>query len=332
MTTYARTVRFHELGGPEVLKIEQVELPRPGPGEVRVRIEAIGINRADAMFRSGGYYYQPTLPGSRIGFEAAGTVEEIGPGTTGFAPGDAVCVAGDEEMSQHGVYAERVNVAARLLLHRPDTLDAVTGAAVWTTYLTAYGALVEVGRVRAGDGVLINAASSGVGLAAIQVANQVGAVPIAVTRSADKAARLLEAGAAHALVDGESGDLPDRVREVTGGRGARIVFDAIAGPGLSETALAVAPDGLLIVYGWLDPRPAPLPLNWPLTVHGFNVDLITADPERLARARAFIGAGLRTGTLAPVIDRTFDLADVAEAHHYLESNTRFGKIVVTVQH
>ncbi|WP_440085922.1 zinc-binding dehydrogenase [Streptosporangium sp. LJ11] len=94
----------------------------------------------------------------------------------------------------------------------------------------------------------------------------------------------------------------------------------------------MAPGGLLIVYGWLDPRPAPLPLNWPLTVHGFNVDLITADPERLARAGAFIGAGLRTGTLTPVIDRTFDLADVAEAHHHLESNTQFGKIVVTVQH
>ncbi|MFI6509160.1 zinc-dependent alcohol dehydrogenase family protein [Streptosporangium sp. NPDC050855] len=332
MTTYARTVRFDELGGPDVLRIEEVELPGPGPGEVRVRIEAIGINRAEAMFRSGGYYYSPTLPGSRIGFEAAGTVEEVGPGTTGFAPGDAVCVVSDEEMSRHGVYAERVNVAARLLLHRPGTIDAVTGAAVWTTYLTAYGALVEVGRLRAGDAVMINAASSGVGLAAIQVAGQLGAVPVAVTRSAGKAARLLEAGAAHVLVEGEGGDLPGRVREVTGGRGARIVLDAVAGPGLSETALAVAPDGLLIVYGWLDPRPAPLPMNWPLTVHGFTVDLVTADPGRLARARAFIEAGLRAGTLAPVVERTFDLADIVEAHRHLESNTRFGKIVVTVRH
>ncbi|MDP4505812.1 zinc-dependent alcohol dehydrogenase family protein [Nonomuraea turcica] len=331
MANHARAVLFHELGGPDVLKIEEVRLDAPGPGEVHVRIDAIGLNRAEALFRAGSYYYQPALPGSRLGFEAAGMVEAVGPNVAGFAPGDAVSIISDQEMSRHGVYADRVNVPAQSLLPRPAPVDAITGAALWTTYLTAYGALVEVGRTNPGDSVVITAASSSVGLAAIQIANHLGAVPIAVTRTAAKSTRLLQSGAAH-VIAADEGDLVSRVHAVTDGKGARIVFDAVGGPGLSELAETVAADGLLIVYGRLDPRPAPLPMNWPIAVHGFNVDLITADPDRMSRARAFMEAGLRTGTLKPAIDRTFDLADIVEAHRHLESNTQIGKIVVTVQH
>ncbi|NUP01347.1 MAG: zinc-dependent alcohol dehydrogenase family protein, partial [Nonomuraea sp.] len=320
MVNNARAVLFHELGGPDVLKIEEVRLDAPGPGEVRVRIDAIGLNRAEALFRAGTYYYQPTLPSSRLGFEAAGAVEEIGPEVAGFVPGDAVSVISDQEMSRHGVYADRVIVPAQSLLPRPALLDAVSGAALWTTYLTAYGALVEVGRTKPGDRIVITAASSGVGLAAIQIANHLGAVPIAVTRTAAKSTRLLQAGAAH-VIAADEGDLVERVHTLTGGKGARIVFDAVAGPGLSELAKTVAADGALIVHGWLDPRPAPLPLNWPITVHGFYVGLVTDDPARMSRARAFIESGLRAGTLKPAIDRTFDLADIVQAHRHLESNT-----------
>ncbi|MFB7651256.1 MULTISPECIES: zinc-dependent alcohol dehydrogenase family protein [unclassified Streptomyces] len=331
MSIHARAVRFHEVGGPDVLRIDEVRLEATGPGEVRVRVDAIGLNRAEALFRAGAYYYQPTLPGSRLGFEAAGMVEEVGPGVADFAPGDAVSVVSDEDMSRHGVYADRVVVPARSLVPRADEVDAPTGAAVWTTYLTAYGALMEVARVRPGDSVVITAASSGVGLAAIQIANHLGAVPIAVTRTAAKTTRLLEAGAAH-VVTGDDGDLVGQVRALTGGKGAKAVLDAVGGPGLPDRAETVAADGTLIVYGWLDPRPAPLPMNWPLTVHGFNVDLITRDPARLSRARAFVEAGLRAGSLRPVIDRTFDLADIVRAHRHLESNTQVGKVVVTVTH
>jgi NADPH:quinone reductase-like Zn-dependent oxidoreductase len=329
MTTHARTVLFDELGGPDVLRIEELPLGAPGPGEVGVRVEAIGLNRAEALFRAGTYYYQPTLPGSRLGFEAAGTVEEAGPGVAGFAPGDRVSVISGQEMSRHGVYADRINVPAESLLPRPAEVDAVTGAALWTTYLTAHGALAEIGQLSPGDTVVITAASSGVGLAAIQIANRLGAVPVAVTRTAAKEARLLQAGAAHVITAGE-GDVVERVRAVTGGAGARIVFDAVGGPGLSRLAETVADDGLLIVYGWLDPRPAPLPMNWPITVHGFSVAHIAGDPARMGRARAFVESGARTGTLTPIIDRTFDLTDIVKAHHHLESNTQFGKIVVTV--
>jgi NADPH:quinone reductase-like Zn-dependent oxidoreductase len=331
MITTARTVLFDELGGPDVLRVAEVPLGPPGPGEVRVRVEAIGLNRAEALFRSGGYYYQPSLPASRLGFEAAGTVTHTGPGVTEFAPGDPVSVVdGGDDMSAHGVYADHLNVPVRGLLPRPAGMDAVTGAAVWTTYLTAYGALLDVGRLRPGGTVLVTAASSGVGLAALQVARHVGATPIAVTRSPAKAARLTESGAAHVLAPGD--DLADRVRDLTGGRGADVVFDAVAGPGLAATARAVADGGLLIVYGWLDDRPAPLPTNWPLTIHGFAVNAVTDDPARLARAHAFVEAGLRAGTLRPVVDRTFDLADVVAAHRYLESDAHAGKVVVTVHH
>ncbi|MFI9560370.1 zinc-dependent alcohol dehydrogenase family protein [Nonomuraea endophytica] len=331
MANHARAVLFHELGGPDVLKIENVHLNAPGRGEVRVRIDAIGLNRADALFRAGAYYYQPTLPGSRLGFEAAGTVEEIGPQVADFAPGDAVSIISDQEMSRHGVYADRITIPAHSLLPRPARIDAITGAALWTTYLTAYGALAEVARTNPGDHVLITAGSSGVGLAAIQIANHLGAVPIAITRTAAKSKRLLEAGAAHVIAADES-DLLSRVHAITGGKGAGLVFDAIGGPGLRDLAQTAAPDGLVIVYGWLDPRPAPMPMNWPITIHGFNVDLITANPDRMSRARAFIEAGLRTGTLKPAIDRTYDLADIVKAHHHLESNTQIGKIVITVRH
>ncbi|MDH6124144.1 zinc-dependent alcohol dehydrogenase family protein [Kitasatospora sp. GP82] len=327
----AKTVVFDEIGGPEVLRIVEVELGEPGPGEVLVRVDALGLNRAEALFRSGGYYYQATLPGSRLGYEAAGEILAAGEGVTGFAPGDPVITAGLGDMSRNGVYGDRVVIAADDLVRRPATVDAVTGAASWLSYGTAYGALVERGGLRPGDTVLITAASSSVGVAAIQVANHLGAVPVAVTRSAEKRKQLLELGAVHVIALDEE-ELLDRVREITDGRGAEFVLDPVAGPGLQTVAQAVAPGGLLIVYGWLDPRPAPLPLNWGLRILGYAHGDVIADRAARRRAEHFINAGLRAGTLAPVIDRTFDLDDIAEAHRHLESNSQVGKVVVTVRH
>ncbi|NUR41255.1 MAG: alcohol dehydrogenase catalytic domain-containing protein, partial [Streptomyces sp.] len=171
----ARTVRFHEVGGPEVLRLEDVPVGEPGPGELRVRVDAIGLNRAEVLFR-GGQYIEPVkeFP-ARLGTEAAGVVEAVGAGVTGFAAGQPVSVVPAFSMNEYGVYAERAVVPARAVLHRPEGLDAVAGAAVWMPYVTAYGALVEVAGMRAGDTVVLTAASSSVGLAAIQVARSVGA-------------------------------------------------------------------------------------------------------------------------------------------------------------
>ncbi|MER5780913.1 zinc-dependent alcohol dehydrogenase family protein [Streptomyces mobaraensis] len=327
----AGTVLFDEVGGPEVLRIEEVELGPPGPGEVRVRVEAVGLNRSEALFRAGAYYYQPDLPASRIGAEAAGTVEEVGPGVEGFAVGDpvTVLVTGPGEMSVHGVYAERVNVPADALFRRHPSVDAVTGAATWLSYLTAYGALVEIGGLRPGDAALITAASSSVGIAAIQTANLVGAVPIAVTRTAAKKEQLLKAGAAHVICRDED-DLVARADELTDGAGARVVFDAVGGPDVDRLAGTVARDGMLIVYGSLDGRPTPLPPHWPLAVYGFALPAVLDHEDRRRRATAFIESGLRSGALSPLIDRVFPLEAIADAHRHMEGNGQVGKIVVTV--
>ncbi|GAA3418356.1 zinc-dependent alcohol dehydrogenase family protein [Streptosporangium vulgare] len=329
----ARTVRFHEIGGPEVMRLEDLETGEPGPGEVRIRVEAIGVNRAEALFRSGEYIEPVKRLPARLGAEAAGVVEAVGPGVSGFAKGQPVSSVPAFSQNDYGVYAERAIVPAAALLRRPDGVDAVSGAAVWMPYLTAYGALVEVGGMRAGDVVALNAASSGVGLAAIHTANRVGATPIAVTRTRAKRERLLEEGAAEVIVSDEE-DVPVRLLALTGGRGAEYAFDAVAGPGVTDLARAVAPGGTLLLYGALSGRPTPYPgfdLGMPaLNVRTYTVLETTRDPGRLRRAEAFVVSGLRAGVFRAVVDRLFPLEDVVGAHRHMESGARFGKIVVTV--
>ncbi|WCB95452.1 2-haloacrylate reductase [Baekduia alba] len=330
----ATAVLFDELGAPEVLYLEEVEIPEPGAGEVRVRVDAIGVNRGDVLVRSGGYYYDAVLPKSRLGTEAAGVVEAVGDAVAGFAVGDAVSMLAkptDAGMSLYGVYGDRVVVPADRLIRRPADMDAVTGAALWMPALTAYGGLVEVGKLQPGDTVVVTAASSTVGLAAIQLADHLGATAIAVTRTGTKADALRAAGAAHVIAS-DDGGVVEQVHALTAGRGARLIFDAVGGPQLSELVLALSPDGMAIVYGWLDGQPTPLPMSWPINVYGYAVYHLLADPERFRRAEAFINRGVRAGPLAPVIDRTFDLGEVAAAHRYMETNEQGGKIVLTVEH
>ena len=211
----------------------------------------------------------------------------------------------------------------------------MTGAAVWMPYLTAYGAMVEVGGIRAGDVAVLTAASSSVGLAAISTANRVGAKPIAVTRTRAKRQRLLDAGAAEVIVSEEE-DVTARVLELTGGRGAEFVFDAVAGPGVVTLARGVASGGTLFLWGAQSGQPTPYPgfdLGMPaLNMRTFTVLEITRDPQRMRRAEAFVASGLRTGALRPVVDRLFPLQEIVQAHQHMESNRQFGKIVVTVAH
>ncbi|MGA5036685.1 zinc-dependent alcohol dehydrogenase family protein [Streptomyces capoamus] len=329
----AATVRFHETGGPEVLRLEDVEPGEPGPGEVLLRIEAIGVNRADGLFR-GGVYIEPVkqFP-ARLGTEAAGVVEAVGPGVTAVAPGQPVSVVPGFSPNDYGVYAERALVPASAVLPRSPEVDPVSGAAVWMPYLTAYGALVEVGGVRAGDVAVVTAASSSLGLAAIRTANRLGATPVAVTRTRAKRQRLLDDGAAEVIVSDEE-DVAGRVLELTGGRGAEHVLDAVAGPGVRELARAVAAGGTLLLWGMQSGEPTPFPgfdLGMPpLNMRTYTVTReVLAVPERMRRAVAFVDSGLRSGTLRPEVDRTFPLADVVAAHRYMEAGAQYGKIVLT---
>lgn len=330
----AKVVRFHELGGPDVLRLEEHDLGTPGPGEVLLDVEAIGLNRSETNFRRDRYLDRVAALPSGLGYEGAGTVRAVGPGVTGWKPGDSVSVMPLFKQSQHHMYGDQAVVPAAALVARPSSVSAITGAAVWMPYLTAYGALVDIGRVRAGDVVVITAASSSVGLAAIQIALRAGAVPVATTNDPGKRQRLLDAGAAHVLVPMYD-DVTAAILKLTCGHGAEMVFDAVAGPGIEALAAATARDGVIFVHGGLSGQATPLPglgAMRPVFTRPYTVFEITADAERLARAQQYINSGIISGALRPTIDRTFALEDIVDAHRYLEAGTQIGKIVVTTSH
>ncbi|MGH8574357.1 MAG: zinc-dependent alcohol dehydrogenase family protein, partial [Gammaproteobacteria bacterium] len=240
------------------MQFEDLPVGEPGQGEMRVRVEAIGLNRAESMFRSGAYLEPPRLP-ARLGYEASGVVEALGPGVNGFAPGDAVSVIPAFSMNDYGVYADAAIVPAYGVVKRPNGASAIEAAAVWMAYLTAWGALIDIGKLAKGEAVIIPAASSSVGLAAIQIANGVGAISIATTRTRAKARALSEAGAAHVIATSEQ-DLAAEANRITGGKGARIVFDPVAGPQVEKLAEAASRDGLIFIYGALAAGPTPFPV------------------------------------------------------------------------
>ncbi|WP_407164770.1 zinc-dependent alcohol dehydrogenase family protein [Bradyrhizobium sp. ORS 111] len=328
----ARVVRFHRHGGPEVLRIDEVQVAPPGRGEVRIRVRALGLNRAEALLRAGNYIETATLPAG-LGLEAAGLVEAIGDGVSGFALGDAVSIVPPISMVRWPAYGELVTYPAEAVVKIPPGLGFEAAAATWMQYLTAYGALVDIARLGRGEFVVITAASSSVGLAAIQIANRIGALPIAVTRTSAKSQALREAGAFHVIASAE-GDLQAGLEQIAGLNGVRVVLDAVGGPGFVPLTSAMAPGGILIEYGGLSPEPTPFPLasvlSKSLTLRGYLVHEIVRDPARLAAAKTFILDGLATGALRPVIARTFRFDEIVEAHRFLESNAQFGKIVVTV--
>lgn len=328
----ARIVRFHQHGGPEVLRIEDVEVAPPGPGQVRIAIKALGLNRAEALVRSGSYIETPSLPSS-LGLEAAGIVDQVGAGVTSVAKGDAVSIVPPVSISRWPAYAELANFPAELVVKHPSVLGWEGAAALWMAYLTAYGALIDIARLGHGDTVAITAASSSVGLAAIQIARLVGARPIALTRTSDKKDGLLEAGAEHVIATSEE-DAGTALQTLAGPGGVRVVLDPVGGPLFVPLTAAMSPGGILLEYGGLSREPTPFPLftvlSKHLTLRGYLVHEILTDPERLAAATRFIVDGVRAGALRPVIAKVFSFEQIVEAHRFLESNAQFGKVVVAL--
>jgi NADPH:quinone reductase-like Zn-dependent oxidoreductase len=328
----ARVVRFHQLGGPEVLSIEEVAVPAPGPGEVRIRVKALGLNRAEAMLRTGNYIETATFP-SGLGFEAAGIVDAVGEGVADLKAGDAVSVVPPLSQLRWPAYGELATFPAAHVVKHPPALGFEAAAAVWMQYVTAYGALIDIARLQPKDFVVVTAASSSVGLAAIQIARMVGATPIAVTRTSEKKQALLEAGATHVIASAEE-DLLARLEAIAGTGGVRVVFDPIGGPAFVPLTAAMARGGILIEYGALSPEPTPFPLfavlGKSLTLRGYLVHEITGDPIRLQAAKTFVLGGLESGVLKPIIAKVFPFEEIVAAHRYLESNQQFGKIVVTI--
>jgi NADPH:quinone reductase-like Zn-dependent oxidoreductase len=328
----SKIVRFYEKGGPEVLRLEDVPLQQPGPGEVRLQVKACGLNRAEVLFARGFYMEQPNLP-ARLGYEASGVVEAVGEGVDKSWMGKNVATIPGFSMNQYGVIGEQAVVPARILVETPDNISYTQAAAAWMQYLTAYGALVYIGKVTTGDFVVITAASSSVGLAAIQIVRAEGGVPIAATRTSAKKAELLELGASHVIATQEE-DLPARVQEITGGKGARLIFDPVAGPFVEKLAVAAAPGGTIFIYGSLSMQPTPFPMmpaiSKLLSLRGYTLYELHKNPQALSGATTYVLEHLKSDNFVPKISREFPLSQIKEAFQYMESNAQVGKVVVTV--
>lgn len=328
----AKQVRFTETGSASVMKIVELDVPAPAQSEVQISVQAIGINRAEIMYRKGEYVIEPVFP-ARLGYEASGEITRIGASVTEFSPGDRVAVIPAFAFSDYGMYGDLVNVPARAVVRIPDSQSWEEAAATWMMFTTAYGALVEFANITVGDTVLIRAASSSVGLAAIQIANMLGATPIALTRTSEKKAQLTEAGAAHVIATEEE-NLEEAVNRVTGGKGARIAFDPVGGPEAEKLIASLCHEGIYFLYGMLSDKPVTARpgdiLGKHLTVRGYELFEITLDDQRLERAKTFINQGLIAGKLKPVIAKSFSFEEIQKAHDYMESNGQTGKIIVTV--
>jgi len=327
-----KVVRFHELGGPEVLRFEDQPVRHPQAGEVRIRVQAIGLNRAEALYTRGQYLEQPRLP-SGLGYEAAGIVEEVGPGVEPSLIGRAISTVPGFSMNDYPVLGEEAVVPIANVGAYPETLTPTEAAAIWMQYLTAWGGLVNLGHIAKDDFVVISAASSSVGVAALQIAKEEGALTIATTRTSKKREELHELGADHVIATAEE-DLVGRIAKITGGKGARVLFDPVAGPFVEQLAAAAAPHAILIEYGSLSLKPTPFPLvvalQKQLTMRGYTLRELNADPELSHIAREYVFDRLADGRFRVKIARTFPFADTVKAYQYLESNEQIGKVVITL--
>jgi NADPH:quinone reductase-like Zn-dependent oxidoreductase len=327
-----RIIKFAKAGGPDVLEFVEVPIPDPEPHEIRIKVKAIGINRAESMWRNDKYVEPVKFPAA-LGYEAAGVVDAVGEDVTDFAPGDVVSTIPAFSLNRYFTYGEVILAPVHAVVKHPGSLSFVEAASIWMMFLTAYGALILDAQVKAGDFVIIPAASSSVGLAAIQLANYAGATPIALTRTPEKKKRLREAGAAHAIATQEE-DMVAEVMRITNGKGARVAFDPVGGPAFPKLISALDNQGVAYIYGALSEGDTPIPVLEMIpkmpTVKGYSIRLVVGDEARRKAAVEYVVEGLASGALRPIIDRTFKFDDMVEVHRYLESSGQFGKIVVTL--
>src|SRR5260221_13029102 len=257
----AKIVRFHHIGGPEVLQIEEVASREPGKGEAKLRVQAIGLNRSESMFMH-GYYLEPTQLPATLGYEAAGVVVGVGAGVDRGWLSKIESTIPTFSLNQYGVIGNEVIVPVQALAEYPEHLKPTEATSIWMQYMTAYGALIEIGRLKKAEFVLITAASSSACLAAIDTVKFEGAIPIATTRKSDQRSELLAAGTEHVIVTDEE-DVVSRVHEITNGAGARIILDPIGGGVFAQHAGTRARAGSIFLDGRLSRRQQAVPLAPP---------------------------------------------------------------------
>ncbi|RSU54076.1 NAD(P)H-quinone oxidoreductase [Sphingomonas sp. S-NIH.Pt15_0812] len=316
-------------GGPEVLRVTRRPVPVAGPGEVLVRVAAAGVNRPDVMQRQGQYPPPPGAP-SILGLEIAGTIVAVGPDTDGAIEGQPVCalIAG-------GGYAEYVAVPFGQCLPVPAALSMVEAAAIPETLFTVWTNLFERGYASEGDAVLVHGGTSGIGTMAILLGKLFGLTVIVTAGSAAKCAAARDLGAAHAI-DYRSEDFVERVKDITAGRGVAVVLDMVGGDYVPRNLKCLAEDGRHVSIAVQRGAEATVPLfeimRRRLTLTGSTLRARDAEfkamvADELAR---HVWPQVEAGALKPVIDRTFPLADAAEAHRRMEGGDHIGKIVLTI--
>lgn len=329
----ARTWRFNCTGEADVLELENLPVALPAAGEVLIQMKTIGLNRADTMFRRGTYIEKAVFP-SRLGYEGAGVVLATGEGVKQFSAGDNVSVLPSDSLARFGTCADKLLIPESYLVHKPDSLSWEEASSVWMQYLTAWGGIMHAGEVTKGASVLVTAASSSVGLAAVQIAQAAGARVIASTLTVEKKERLLALGVKDVIASEDEPDLYQAIVSRLGGEYLDVAFDAVGGPQIEHIAQAMSVKGRMVIHGALSPDVTPFPLRLALrkslTMRGFLFLEVLNDPAIREKAKRFILSGMGAGFLKPQIDKCFKFEELREAHQYLESNQQLGKIIVRV--
>ena len=323
-----KAVLCKQYGPPDSLVIEDLPSPKPGAGEVVVSVKAAGVNFPDVLIIQNKYQFKPPLPFSP-GSEFAGVVKELGAGVTGFKPGDKVIA-----FTTFGAFAEEVKTEAARLLPLPEGMNFESGAAFLLTYATSDHALRDRGALRAGETLLVLGAAGGVGLAAIEIGKALGARVIACASSAEKLEVCREHGA-DATINYATEDLRERIKVLTEGRGADVVYDPVGGP-YSELAFrSIAWRGRLLVVGFAAGDIPKLPLNLALlkgasVVGVFWGDFARREPKAFADSVRQLGSWYRQGKLRPHVSQAFPLEKAADALELLAARQAVGKVVLTV--
>jgi NADPH:quinone reductase len=326
-----RAVVIRQWGGPEVLELRDVPSPEPSRGEVRVCVRATAVNRADLLQRMGRYPAPPGCPPDIPGLEIAGEVESVGPDVRDLAPGDRVfgIVGG-------GGYAEYVVVHARALARVPGAMPFTEAAAVPEAFVTAWDAAWTQARLSAGEVLLVHAAGSGVGTAAVQIGRAIGARVIGTARTSEKLERARGLGIIDEAFVAQGAVFASDVLSRTGGRGADVVLDLVGGPYVAEDLACLAPRGRIVVVGSMGGTKVDLDLTVLMAKRAeVRGTMLRSRPleEKILCALALerhIAPLLASGRLRPIVDRVMPLAEAAEAHRAMQSNETFGKIVLEV--
>lgn len=317
-----KAIQVHEFGGPEVLKLDEVATPKPGPGQVLVRVHAAGVNPYDTYMRNGTYAIKPPLPYTP-GSDAAGTVEAVGEGVKKVKRGDRVYTA----RTVSGAYAEYALALESQVNPLPDALSFAKGAGLWVPYGTAYTAIHHHAQARAAETVLVHGASGGVGLASVQMAHAMG-LTVFGTAGTQRGLDLVKKEGADQVFDHTKAGYAEDILKATGGRGVDIVLEMVAHVNLATDLKLLALHGRVIVIGnrgeiTINPRDL---MARRASVRGFTL-WATTETET-AEILAGIAAGLENGTLRPIVGKELPLAEASKAHQDVVAPGAFGKIVL----